>query len=122
MEDSRSDFVVSKGRLIAVSLRVILNNIFGISGGEQKKRKEKKCNTPFSITGRTALDSTHYLDERGSVVIARFLSKAKDGKEDERDPNHEPPIQFPSHLAYRSSTPLCGRHLEDIGEVGVFFF
>ena len=32
--------------------------------------------------------------KRGSVIIARFLGKAKDGKEDKRDINYDPSIQL----------------------------
>lgn len=85
---------------------------------------------PFSITARAApsLDSCyHYeaLDDRldyGSVVIARFLSKSKDDKEDNYTPDHDPASQFESQLMYRSGAPNDGGQLSDFGNVLIFWW
>ena len=68
-----------------------------ISDKEQKKQRR---NTPISFISRAVLDSCYLYEylvdkmKRGSVIIARFLGKAKDGKEDKRDINYDPSIQL----------------------------
>ena len=68
------------------------------------ENKQKRWNTLFrfiaSATSRASLSSYYLwknLEDRlkhGSVVIACFLGKARDGEEDERAPNYDPAIQF----------------------------
>ena len=54
--------------------------------------------------------------KHGSVVIARFLGKAKDGKEDKRAPNDDPSIQF-TQFTHRSCSPNDSGQVEDEGEL-----
>ena len=65
------------------------------------------------------------MDDRlkhGSVVIARFLSKSKNAKEDKYTPDHDPAPQFKSQLIYRSGAPNDGGNLSDFGDVLIFLW
>ena len=99
---------------------MILNNMLSISV------EKEKCNTPLGLVARAAapnLNSSdgHEESDDRSVFIAGVMSKAKEGKEGERAKNHEPAVQFIVQLAYRSSTPHAGRHLDNLGEMVMFF-
>ena len=92
------EFMESSSRVAALNLSL---DIY-----QRTEKEGEKKNALFSLsTWRTALDSRHHHEDSNDilkddlVVIARFLSKSKDGKEHKRAPNHDPPIQFEIQLA-----------------------